>query len=389
MKTILYVYTASGIGGGSYAMLNVIKALDRNEYRPVVLLKTKGPLVNELEALNVDVHFISSLEIVPYNESLLNIHNIISLVRLKKSFKPFIALLKKINPDIVYLNTMMLHPYLKKIKRNGFKSIIHIREHWPENEHTVQRKLAINNIRKYADRIVAINKFSATMVADDKHHPTIIYDWIDMSKRDKPMPYKDLLDEDCSNKKVFLSTGGYEPIKGTLEIVETFSSGIKDPDCRLLLLGDSPRIVQRGGIRKFIKNHKNEYAKELNDAIAKDSRIIQIPSTYFVTDIYRQAYCMLSNFKIPHANLALAENIILQTPVIAANNEEAMEYSLNGELAILFEANNHCDFKRKIAEFDSKRDGLIKKLKEKSQHIERLFSPRVNIENLNKIYNSL
>ena len=386
MKTILYVYTASGIGGGSYAMLNIIKALDRKEYKPVVLLKTNGPLVEELRALDIDVYFIGSLEIVPYNESLFNIHNIVSLVRMCKSFKPFTAILKKINPDIVYLNTMMLHPYLKVIKKNGFKSIIHIREHWPEGEHTLQRNLAIKNIRKYADSIVAINTFSASMVADESHRPTIVYDWVDMDKRYKPQPYDKLLGEEYSDKKVYLCTGGYEPIKGTLEIVEAFTSVIEDPDSRLLLLGSSPRIQRPGGIRKFLKNSKMEYAVKLNAAIAKDKRVIQIPSTYYVTDIYKQAYCMLSNFKIPHANLALAENIILQTPVIAARNEEAIEYSLGGELAILFEPNNIEDFKDKLRGFDKVQACLRERLAAEAHKIESMFKPENNIATLNYVY---
>ena len=87
--------------------------------------------------------------------------------------------------------------------------------------------------------------------------------------------------------------------------------------------------------------------------------------------------------------LALAESIILQTPVIAARNEESIEYSHNGELAILFEANNIEAFKRELKEFDNNCESLKSRLIEKSLIIEKMFNPQINIENLNKLYKDL
>lgn len=377
MTIILYVYHASNIGGGSYAMLNAIKALDRSAYRPIVLLKKNGPLVDELKSIGVDVHFIPTINTVPYNRSIFTLHNIKRIINIYRSFNDFSKLLKKINPDIVYLNTMMLHPYLRVIKKSGIKSIIHIREHWPQGEHIVQRSLAISNIRKYADQIVAINSFSASMVADATTHPTIVYDWINMDTRFKEISFDTIFNEDCSNKKVYLCTGGFDKNKGTLEIIQSFTEVVKDKEARLLVLGNKPK--QRATL----------YAQQIITAIENDNRVKLLPSTYFLTHIYRQAYCVLSYFTIPHANLTLAESIILQTPVIAACNEESIEYSHNGELAILFEANNIEAFKKELKEFDNNCESLKSRLIEKSLIIEKMFNPQINIENLNKLYKDL
>ena len=51
MKTILYVFHCSTIGGGSYCLLNVLKNLDRSQYKPAVLLATQGALVEEINKL--------------------------------------------------------------------------------------------------------------------------------------------------------------------------------------------------------------------------------------------------------------------------------------------------------------------------------------------------
>ena len=53
MKTILYVNHTSVVGGASYAMLRVIKEVDRSLYKPIVLLKQNGPLYDEIKSLGI------------------------------------------------------------------------------------------------------------------------------------------------------------------------------------------------------------------------------------------------------------------------------------------------------------------------------------------------
>lgn len=389
MKTILYVYHASNIGGGTYCLLNIIKALDRKAYRPIVLLGRDGPLVAELKALDVDVLFISKITTVPYNKSIFTLHNIVRMMRIVQSLKLFCNILHKIKPDIVYINTMMLYPFLRIAKKNGIKTVIHIREHWPENQHYIQRNLAISQIRKFADEVIAINSYSASMIENKTHSVNIIYDWIDLSNRYEDRPYSKIFNEDCSHKKVYLCTGGYDRIKGSLEVIRAFSSVIKGDDSRLLLLGTKPNS-KTNRLRKFLFiNSEKTYIEELDKAISSDNRIRIIPNTYFIKHIYEQAYCVLSYFKIPHANLALAESIILHIPVIAAENAESLEYSIKGELAVLYKENNYNDFKEQLMAFDRIEPLLKKKLKEKSTYVEKMFNPEANIKKLEEVYQKL
>ena len=389
MKKILFVYHVSNIGGGSYCLLNIIKNIDQSKYIPSVLLSSNGPLVDELEKMGVNCYFIKELRTVPYNKSLFNIRVLRNIFELTKSLPKFRNLLDKLKPDLVYLNTMMLHPYLKICKQENIKTLIHIREHWPEREHTRQRKFAIQSIRKYADSVVAINKYSASMIQDDRHPVTIIYDWIDLSNRYEKHPFSKIFNEDCSNRKVYLCSGGYEKIKGTLQVVEAFSEVITDKESRLLLLGCRPSI-HRKGLKKILDIlPKKSYADELDQAIAKDGRIKQIPNTYMVKHLFEQAYCVLSYFRIPHANLALAENIILRTPSVAAETAESLEYSKNGELALLFKENDIEDFKSKLRIIDKSNQSLKDRLVKESNQIENLFSPTRNINILNEVVSNI
>lgn len=233
IKTILYIYHVSDIGGGSFCLLNILKELNRQLYKPIVLLKRDGPLVDEIRKLNIDIFFLPTLSTVPYNQTTLSISAIWNALKIFFSFKKFKRLLDVISPDLVYINTMMLYPYLQIAKEKGMKTLTHVREHWPLNEHKWQRNMAIKYISSYSDQIIAINSFSASMFDGKKQNIVVVYDWIDFNDRDDNLSMSVLLGEDATNLKVYLFTGGLQKVKGTYEIIKGFSKYItqKMNDC--------------------------------------------------------------------------------------------------------------------------------------------------------------
>lgn len=389
MKKILFLYHTSTIGGGSYCLLNILKSVDRAQIEPVVLLCNDGPLVGEIKSLGIGVSFLPSMHVVPYNTSILKptkVQNALSILWSMKQLKGIIATLK---PDAVYCNTMMLYPYLRIAKKMGCKTYIHIREHWPEGEHRWQRKVALTHIAKYADEIIAINRYSASMVTPYGRKATIVYDWIDMTTRYQEMPLHGIFSEEMSDKKVFLFMGGMQKIKGTLEVLTAFSNYLKGDTYRLLALGVVDR-TEETGIRKYVKSilslfGRKDYSTEVGRILRADNRIKCIPGIYNIRHLYEQAFCVISYFTIPHANLALAESIICNTLNVAAMTDESMEYSLEGELAILYEENNFQDFVNKLHSIEECRNDYIFKMKAKSRIIEDIFNPSKNISVLNKI----
>ena len=384
MKRILFVHHVSDIGGASYCLLNVIKAIDKKKYTPAVLLKNDGPLVEELKKIDVEVYFCSSLWFYPYNHSLFSIRSLVSIFRLFRSFGDFEYVTKKCSPDIVYFNNTFLFPYLKITRKLGIKSLIHIREHWPSNQHQKQFKYIQQEILCRADRIIAINEYSARMISPDLRKTTIVYDWIDFSERYEYRPFNDIFGEDVSNKKVYLYTGGMQSIKGAYEIFKTFSEKIKGDECRLLALGVKKNFTLVGW-RDYIrfvlyKLGYISYQYKVRAVAQNDNRIVCVPSTYYVKHIFEQAYCMLSYFTIPHANLALAEAICLGLPCIAAETEESIEYTLNGELGLLYKINDLDAFGNCIQELDGKYSQLKVRINKDSCKIAEKFSKGRNSE---------
>lgn len=361
MKKLLFVHQVSSVGGASFCLLNLLRSVDGSLVTPMVLLKDEGPLVEEIRKLDIQVDFMPTMDVAPYNTSFRKPGTWVTYLSAFTSRGTFRKKLNQLKPDILYLNNSMLYPYLDIAQRMGIKTIIHVREHWPMDEHVWQLRLLQNAIRKYADRIVAINEYSAKMVSCPEKDIRIVYDWIDFSNRFIEHDLNSIFGEDVSRKKVFLFTGGMQPIKGCHEVLTAFSQ-YSDTDARLLALG------------------VEKEQKDIADIIKKDNRIACMPAVYEIKDLLEKCYCMLSYFTIPHANLALAESITLKLPVIAARTEESEEYSNGGKLAILFEINNLTDFQEKLNSFDKQKDQIKAYLDRDSHLIAEKFDKSRNVE---------
>lgn len=389
MKKILFVFHTSTICGGSFCLLNILRALDRRQFCPLVVLQGYGPLVDEIKKLGIEVYYVDKLRIVPYNTSLLIPSNLLSIYHIVCSFGPFKKLLLKIKPDIVYINSMMIYPYLRIVKSAGFKSVIHIREHWPEGQHRFQRRMALSHISKNADKVIAINKYSASMLAGYGREVPIVYDWVDMKNRFDGTRLCDIFGEDTSSKKVLLYIGAMQKVKGALEVVSVFHNDLNNEDYRLLIMGINSSY-HSVGLMRYIKNFLRKfgiktYSQKVLDIINSDKRIKCIDGKYLIGDILKQTYCVVSYFTIPHANLGLAESIICRTLSVAAKNDEASEYSLDGELAILYKENDIDSFRSSLCGIEEARAAVVDRINEKAYIVESMFDPSRNIGILHKV----
>lgn len=388
-QRILFMHQASGIGGGSYCLLNVVKAVDETLFEPVVALKSEGPLADELRKLGVEVVIFSQMAAIPYNRGLLQRGSLRAYWAVERSKKALKQLLADNRIDVLYLNNMMLCRYLQPAKECGCKTVVHVREHWPLNEHKRQLEWARHCVYQYADKMIAINHYSASMFPEKE--ATIVYDWIDMDSRYKPMPLSDIFGEDMTGKKVLLYTGGMQRIKGAYEVVKTFTECLTDQHLRLLVLGFTSELSGSGRTKKIkmlmYKLGIPTYEYKVKMQARKDSRIACIPGVYEIKDIVTQADCMVSYFTIPHANLAMAESIIVGTPVIAARTEEADEYSLGGKLAYLYPMNDVKAFELALMDFVHRPKETLKE--KDRERIAEMFLPQRNILNLNNTLKEL
>ena len=81
-----------------------------------MLLPQKGPLCDEIEKLGIEIVYFPSLVLYPYNKSIYKCSTFSTLRKIQKCQNGFAEVVKSVAPDIVYMNTMMLFPYLKTAK---------------------------------------------------------------------------------------------------------------------------------------------------------------------------------------------------------------------------------------------------------------------------------
>ncbi len=394
MKTnILYIFHVSVFGGGSLCLLNLVKELNNEKFNPIVLLKSWGPLCEELEKVGATIIIEPSLYTVPYNRSLFEINSIKQIIFMLLSIKKVKYWIKKTEADIIHVNTMMMYPYAIPAYKLKRKVIVHIREHWPIDEHVLQLKFAKRIIEKYADLIIAINKTSADIIGLP-YKTKIIYDWIDFKDRDKAIDFKTIFGKEYEKLKVFLFLGGMQKTKGSLQVVKVFNDNIKSKDARLLVVGcDSKQILYKSlkGVIKKILHFFNyfTYSDKIKKIAQKDDRIICIPSTNQVRSLFEQAYCTVVYPTIPHAIIPIAESIYLGKPVLSAETSEALEYSNQGKGATLFKMNDEDEFIKGLKYVHQNQEKIYKKAHDNSDSIKNLFSLEKNSLKLNKLYTRL
>ena len=117
--------------------------------------------------------------------------------------------------------------------------------------------------------------------------------------------------------------------------------------------------------------------------IGSDSRIKCIPAVYELGHLVSQSSCFISYFSMPHANLALAENIILGNACIAAKTEESEEYTLEGKAAMLVTFGDKEIFKMELLKFLDDIDRWSEASRICSPKVAAMFAPKHNIERLN------
>lgn len=387
---ILYIHHVSVIGGASFCLLNIIKHLDKTIFQPIILLRDDGPLAKELIELGATVYFEESITSVLYNKSILRINAINKIIRIIKSLPLIKMWYKKIRPDIVHLNSMMLYPYLYPAHQLGIKTVLHMREHWPEGEHQIQLTLAKRCIKKFADKIAAINQTSADILGLNAK-TTIIHDYISFADRNQPYNFETIFGEEYKKLKIFSFFGGTNWQKGALMVVDVFANHIPNNNIRLLVVGGKSKEIVFTGFRGKIKRilsrfNYYRYSDKVKHIAQQDDRIFFVPGTYQVKSIIEQSAAVVSSFSMPHANLTMAEASCLGTPSIAANTPEAKEYCNNGKTALLFEMNNKNDFIKKIQYFLENEDKVQRETKNDHDEMEHLFSPQTNNTLLLNLY---
>lgn len=365
MKNILYLHAGAEMYGADKVMLDLIKGLDKNKFRPVVVLPTDGVLVDALKDENIEV------KVIPYPIMRRKYFNPIGIIKygfgLIKYSSQIAKLAKKENIDIIHNNTAAV------LEGSIVSRKLKIPQLWEIHEIIVNPKIMYKVtsklIAKYSTITATVSNAVKNHLMDSGYFKEdkikVIYNGVD-SKRFNPENDSTYLRNDFNipdNVKIIGMIGRVNSWKGQSDFLKAANILMdKYPDIYTVFVGNA-----------FEGEEWRE--EELNESISKSPNKDRIINMGYRTDS-ENIYSLFDIFVLPSTNPDPLPTVVLEAmatgkPVVGYNHggiREMVKENYNGYFA---EVRNPEDLAKKIDTLLSD-ENLIKDMGENSR--KRLLS---------------
>jgi glycosyltransferase involved in cell wall biosynthesis len=164
-RRILYLVHSGGPGGALLSLRYLVEALDRDRYEPLAACIHPVPEVTEvLAGAGVEVIPAPEISIFPHTTGGWNpLTTPFGLLRAARSLRAFgpsaratEALVRRVQPDLVHLNSLVLAPSAAGAKAAGAKVVWHVRESVHPGHAGVRRRWLGRAIRRWSDAALFI-----------------------------------------------------------------------------------------------------------------------------------------------------------------------------------------------------------------------------------------
>lgn len=262
---IVYVHHGQGTGGGApVSLVNLILGIKRVAEVDMVVLCLDEEMKNFFQKMtgvsvailpnplkNIGKQLIWGSSPLAWRALKLFLYE---LPRLPGSIWRQWLLFRKLQPDIIHLNSSVLFTSAIAARLAGIPLIWHVREVFAGHRFSPRRWFVGWFIRKLADRVIAISPVEARRLGSNLHGKVnVVYNSIDLSRfiASPTSPDEALKDLGLTpTHKIIISLGGVSHWKGTVELIEAMS--FTDADTHLILLGP-PSIGNHFDISRGIR----------------------------------------------------------------------------------------------------------------------------------------
>jgi glycosyltransferase involved in cell wall biosynthesis len=388
-KKILYIHHSASLGGAPKSLLFLIKKLDKNKYIPYLLIVKDGEVADMFRAEGVNV--VVDERIKTFNATTAISNNFLfyflySLTQIIPTFLSTLRVVKKINPDIVHLNSSTLCFSAAAVKwySKKIRTIVHVREIVLSNFYG---KLLIffNNI--YTDAYIGIYKRSL-LDFDKNRIKEIAYNWYEDIKIDGQdnklnfgLP---------KNKVVFLYLARFTRTNGVLELAKNIKKIASKNDCPFfLLVGYVPNGKSRAimtFIRKIfnVKKCQDQVKEILNDI--SNVRILNFDKN--IQKYLGVADAVVCPFTKPHFSRTIVEAAVLGIPSLASNIDGQNEMVHPGVTGLMYDLYDYNDFEKKVNLLCD--ENIRKKLGSNGREFSlQKFSPNLNAKKIFNLYEKM
>lgn len=393
MKKILFIHHATGWGGAPINMLNIINSLDKSKYDVEVLLLKDSVVSEKLIEHSIKVKIARSsfykkhYKYFTHSEAgyvkWFQVHKLVSLSILWLLSRYYFAgrELKKLNYDIIHLNSSVLIDWLAPAKKMG-QVIMHVQEPLRKGNFDCLFYFFNLQMKKYADIIIAISNDNANRI-NIPEKTKVIYNYASIPD----LPPK--IESYHSKKALYL--GGAAYIKGFYTLVDSLK--YLDEDI-IVYFGGNYSTQHVAGLKGILKKILNKVSskRRKREVALKEMRFsktaIEIGLIPNVDKYLDEMCCLISPFSTPHFSRPVIESHLHRKPVIGSDVQGMDEIVLHNINGIIVPVNNPLKLAEAI-NYLCNNPSIAQSMGEAGfKTAFKLFSP-INIEQFSRIYESL
>lgn len=179
MVNILFIHSSSELYGSDRSLLNIVKYINKEQYRVHVILPCEGPLVEEMK--KVDGVKVEIFGVAVLRRKNLSIKGGFAYLKdYKRSCKFLKKYIKDNNIELVDTNTAVVFPGAVAAKKCKIKSTWHIREIIKSN---IENKVISYIMKKKADLIIANSKASGQALNVPESKIRVVYNAVEDKER--------------------------------------------------------------------------------------------------------------------------------------------------------------------------------------------------------------
>ncbi len=411
MKKVLFIQHATAFGGSAMSLLYTLQGIQKMEgerWRLVIALAKYSDTLalfyisHGFEVVNANwIDTYEHTQLVSY--SVLNPGGLFKELRqrlnIRKARRNTRALIEKVKPDIVHLNSVVLLGAAMEINTMGIPLVWHVREPSVKGLFGRRRRKIIKALKTLPNRTIFICKADKKSWGDPENG-TVVYNFIDFDKFNTTMKAKPEwgIDDSGSTFNV-LFLGGMNKVKGTIVMMQAFAKLRElnpDEKFKLIFAGgkyDLPdyfiyklatNILPRLGWGTYSQLVEKEIAM-----LGLEPDLIRLPFEKDVARLFSVSNVLVFPSIRPHFARPVIEAGAMSLPVIGSllgGVEELIEEGENGYLCTI---GDHTTIARQLFKLFQYPEIRLQMGAKGYNKALANYSQDVNIYQIIKIYNEL
>lgn len=228
-RRILYIQHAGSLGGSCMSLLYLIQGLDRSRYAPVVATTYDEPSVMDLYR-DSKIETAYWPDIGRFEHTATGWHKLYSpfgtarllrqLAQLCPSISATQALIERVKPDLVHLNSLVLAASAVGTERSRVPLVWHVREPVSPGHIGLRRYILSRLLIRLADEAIFISEYDRQQLTHGTKG-TVIHNFVDFCRFDHTLDGSRIRDELglSPEAKVVLFLGGRSVAKGIFPLL--------------------------------------------------------------------------------------------------------------------------------------------------------------------------